>query len=209
MSLSNNLVSYLDNTLLSDILLVYNDGSINKAINCRVFTKNTTLHDDKLTIVYCKKTNTFIVYMGIYKFKDDITLVDENGVTINHLTGLTDSGKMVNKQNIQIMRMRDLITMYPDVKFINLPNKSKLCNINNLVYGIEYISSKTGKYKHAMLVSKYFGSKKNIHSGFIKYFNKMNDKLKSKSSILIVTDYDTWKSYYPETKIIKIQQQTH
>lgn len=188
-------------------MLVYHNGISHKAINCKVFNENTTIYDEPLTIVYCAITNTFIIYNGNYKFFDSITLSD-NINTFDHMTGLV-SDNIIQKHNIQCMRMRDLITLYPDVKFVDMPNKTKSCDLSNkLVYGIEYISSKTGKYKHAMLINKQYGSNKNINNNFIKYFNKMNDKLQSKSSVLIVTTKDSWLQYYPDSKIIKIQQQS-
>ena len=203
-----NTVSHIKGSKLSDIMLVYHNGLTHKAVSCKVFDKNMTIYDDPLTIVFCKTTGTFIVYNGKYEFIDDI-LLGNSSIKFDHMIGKTlDSNNIIQKHNIQVMRLTDLITMYPDVKFIDLPNKLTKCSLsNNFVYGIEYISSKTGKYKHAILINKEYGTKNNINKNFIRYFNKMNDKLKSKSSILVITCQDSWLKYYPNSKIIKIQRQ--
>lgn len=194
-------INHIKGSKLTDIMFVYHNGVSHKAISCKVFNKNITIYDDPITIVYCKQDNTFVAYTGSYTFVDDMNISDSTN-TYHYLVN------NLQKHNIQCMKMRDLITMYPDVKFVDMPNKTNSCNLTQLVYGIEYISSKTGKYKHAMLINSQYGTNKNINNNFIKYFNKMNDKLKSKSSVLIVTTKDTWLRNYPDSKIIKIQPQS-
>ena len=141
--------------------------------------------------------------------------------------------KAIKKFQVDIKILRNVFTEYPDCKYMvlsdNIPVKSILNlkyyeneNIlfkyvepsdefhpKTLVYLIQYISSKDQSIKSTILVgydanSRTITGYNVVESGVYKYLMNYDDKIKQKLGFVIPTMWFTWKSFYPNAKIIYI-----
>lgn len=144
--------------------------------------------------------------------------------------------KNIRKDEVRIMTVRNILAKYPDCLFIDTKkidtNKSKIVdesyyngrdilypvlNYNDvyhpktLIYIIEYMSKKTGKYKYTVIVPKgvekdrvnpnNYNIKKN---GFDNYIFQLFDKIREKNGMVYNCLWFAWNSAHPDSKILKL-----
>ena len=230
---------YQQNINLENIVLVYSDGISFKGIDMRVFEYNPIIYDKffenniyyDISITHCPYSYCSCIYFGKFTLdgykNGNIIILDENNNKVQQLSGLSEDDPTLYYRRIDtaIMTLRNLFTLYPDHKFINYDNTQKSIfdknlkikfntDLNNIhpktfIYGIEYLSTKTGTKKYAALFSKYSSEKleNNFNitdTGYHKYFKKLIKQLKKKIAIVTPCFWYVWKEFYPNTKIINI-----
>jgi hypothetical protein len=248
-----------DNISLSDPVVVYNDGRKWKFILLDIvksypivydkyyekFKKNGKLSVSDITLTYCPYSSSVLIYFGKYKptgevYNNNLIISDNINSFVMQITGIeynrTDqkrTNKLIRRAEAKIMTLRDILTMYPDCKYLDFTNNkdpilsekytiSTKINYKNdnykkdyhpktLVYGIEYLSSNTdSELKYTVIIPK-DAKKDKINSYNIKenkiddYFNpKMIEKIRDKSGIIIPCYYFAWTSMFPQTKVVKL-----
>lgn len=171
---------------LNDMFYVYSNGNIYKGIKCDYLRARGTFHD-----YYSDKTIPITIiwwndYVTIYKGKFEII----NGV-LRDLNGEYDIVKGKGKDrlgrlSVRLMSLREILVNYPDCELLGEGMEG--CDIGKLVYCIEYISSKTGKYKRTIINNTKI-TKLN------KYIRKLDHKLGIKCAIIIIGNYDTFRVF--------------
>ena len=244
---------------LQDPVVVYNDGRKWKFIFLDIlksypivfdkyyekFKTNGKLLVSDITLTYCPYSSSVLIYFGKYKptgevYNNNLIISDNSNSFIIQLSGIEytridkkRTNKIIRRAEAKIMTLRDVLTMYPDSKYLEfmndknpvLPKKYSLTHQLNypndkynkdyhpktLVYGIEYLSSNTKfDLKYTVIIPK--DAKKNkVNSYNIKenkiddYFNpKMIEKIRDKSGVIIPCYYFVWMSMFPKTKIVKL-----
>jgi hypothetical protein len=224
------------NLTLNSIIMVYNNGLEFKAIDLKIFAKSPIIYDKyyendtvyNISVVHCPYSFASRIYFAKFVLSsevinDSIILIDTDTKTkVLQFTGKVlgdDSGDtFYRRKDVVVMTLRNSLTLYPDYSYfvetdeikqlkkfdVVLPSKYAF-----IVYGIEYLSSRTGEKKYSVVVSKYASSiiDNNYNykdSGYQKYFDKIIKKLKLKSALVTPCYYFVWKKYYPNSKIVKI-----
>lgn len=224
---------------LKDIILVYNDGISYKSIDINIFNNCPIIYDKyyennkyyDISITHCPYSFSSNIYFGIFTSKmelynGNILIIDEENNKVCQFTGKSlDNEKYYRKKDVVIMTLRNSLSLYPDYKYLVSETKNikvkklKLYNKNDphfkkihpktLIYGVEYLSSKTGTKKYTAVISKYASEilENNYNytdSGYYKYFKKLLKKLQDKSAIVTPCFWYLWINFYPDTKIVKI-----
>lgn len=199
--ISNPVFTTFDKKLkLSDTVVLYNDGMFWKAIPYDIMLEYPVIHDSyegsPITIYVCPFTLFSCVYFGEYMptdktYEDNLVISSKNNVLVPILNRVYDANMenivdlFIRKNEVKIMSLRNAISMYPDIKFIDTseikraePIKTKY---NQISYIIEYYSKKNNvdKYKYTIIIPKYnvFDTVKNK---FDSYFTKMIDMIRDK-----------------------------
>lgn len=93
----------------------------------------------------------------------------------------------------------------------NILDARKNNNIRDdtFIYGIEYLSFKTGKKKWAALIPTYASSDLDNNfnyetNGYHNYFKMQIKKFKKKSAIITPCYYKAWKIFFPTTRIVNL-----
>ena len=123
------------------------------------------------------------------------------------------------------MTLRNAISKYPDVHFIDYPvetNDFKSLKLNHpfkpynerynaytLLYVIEYVSKTTGKNKYSEIIpknsTKKEGTNYDIHqNGIETYLANMIEKIRERGGIMFPCFWAAWMGYMPNTKLIEL-----
>ncbi|ARF09554.1 hypothetical protein Indivirus_1_177 [Indivirus ILV1] len=207
---------------LSDIVILYNDGMHWKAVPHNIMLSYPVIHDTfennkKITVYVCPFTLFSCVYFGEFYPTNNIY----NGNLV-----LNDNGKIIipikdmhiKKNEVKIMSLRNAISMFPDILFINkdkIEIKEKILvddyiekKINKyqpkqIIYIIEYYSKKSDKFKYTVIVPKnnVFDIVKNKFSS---YFNNMIDKIRDKGGHIYPCYWFAWQITQSDFKTVEI-----
>lgn len=213
------------NMNLSDIVLAYSNGKKTKIIDIGILYENPIVYDNyysdiykgnngklqPISVTFCPYTSTGIIYFGKYTLgkslhNGNITLEKDNTV-ISQLSGITVSEEDIfetelRREEVKIITFRNAIAMYPDSAYSCKSDNQDFKKFP-IIYGINYISSIDLNNKYSAIVA----SNNHYHykdSGYFEYFEKMIDKIREKSGIIIPTTLDTWKKFYPKTKLVSL-----
>jgi hypothetical protein len=220
---------------LTDTVILYNDGFFWKAIPHEIMLKYPVIQDkyeDKIISVYsCPNTLFSCVYFGEFvpgnpldnpldnslnnhNYRNNLTLVSENNLIVPIMNKIYDRETMnltdlyIRKGEVKIMTLRNAISIYPDIRFINTscinmkePNiiSNNKGQKNQIIYLIEYYSKKIyqdynhNNYKYTAIIPKnnVFDIKKN---NFDKYFNKMIEKIRDKGGHIYPCYLNAWEN---------------
>jgi len=189
-----------------------------------VLSPTNTVEKD-ITLSYCPKTSACVIYFGKYtvykhdKYKNNIILQDSkdigklliqfNGNFINTGTQTPAKYQPIRRLSTKIMTLRNAISMYKDPLYLH-PHKTYEVSCTKLpykiVYGIEYeIPNKNFAKKYSVIIGKSDGTNY-IKSLYHTYFNKMYDKVIEKEGFIMPCYIDSWKLFYPETKVINLSK---
>lgn len=245
------------NTKLSENVIVYNNGREWKVIAYDIIVMYPIIHDiyfsnikgesgitaQPITVVVCPYTLYSAVYFGEYIsnnkiYNNNIVLADinEDGQILipilNNVYDVTADkplDKIIRKNEVKIMTLRNAISNYPDCLFINAkkihkfdpivphdylqsnhiyygsPLFSKKMHPKTLIYIIEYKSSQ--EYEHSLKNTVIIPKKNNLdidNNGFGKYFDEMINDIRDKGGMIYNCLWFAWISTYPKSKIIKL-----
>ena len=248
-------VSVPEKSKLTDTVFVYNNGLAWRIVTHAIQQVYPVIHDiyfelDKtypITVIMCPFTFLSIVYFGTFNpidkvYNNSITLINQENKDIlliplqNKFYSLSTGkliesvGNTVRRDEVKIMTLRNAISKYPDVHFIETNNDRNNNNNNNfkslklnhsfkpydekynaytLLYVIEYVSKKTGKNKYSAIIpknsSKKEGTSYDIHqNGIETYLASMIEKIRERGGIMFPCFWAAWISYISNTKLIKL-----
>ena len=220
---------------LSDTIVLYNDGMHWKAIPQTIMLSYPVIHDNYdnkiITIYSCPFTLFSCVYFeefipGTHVYNNNLTLINENKNTLIvpiigslfNKEDMTILDNYIRKGEAKIMTLRNAISLFPDILFLNTEKKVDKPLVNTdysknkysnkyspkqIVYIIEYHSKKQEKLKYSVVIPKnnIFDISKNK---FLLYFNKMIDKIRDKGGHIYMSYWFAWDSTHTNYKIINI-----
>lgn len=235
--------NYSKSLKLADTVILYNDGMHWKAVPFTMILSHPVIHDTfennkKISVYVCPFTLFSCVYFGEYVpgnkvYNNNLTLIDKDKLlipiinTIYNKDDMTISDLYIRKNEVKIMTLRNAISMFPDILFINhesITKKSYLVDndyIKNniikyshaqysdkyhpkqIVYIIEYHSKKQNELKYSIIVPKnsIFDVVKNK---FWLYLNNMIDKIRDKGGHIYPCYWFAWSATHTSFKIIDI-----
>lgn len=228
---------------LNDIVILYNDGMHWKAIPQKIMLSYPVIHDKYednkvITIYSCPFTLFSCVYFGEYMpgnsvYNNNLTLNNKDILIIPILGNVYNKDSMtimetfIRKGEVKIMSLRNAISMFPDILFINTESinkkeslidsdymKDKIVKYSHadysdkfhpkqIIYVIEYYSKKKNGYKYTAIIPK-----NNIldiaKNKFLQYFNKMIDKIRDKGGHIYSCYWFAWDATHNNFKTIEI-----
>lgn len=178
------------------------------------FTKSNDLYNGNIVLID-KDNNMVSQFSGeilfsnikkYYRRKDVIVMTLRNSLSIypdyNYMVDASTKPNIVAKEYYE----NDKLYLSDDTYNAN---KKYFKNIHpkTLIYGVEYLSTKTGKKKYTAILSKYSSNivENNYNykdSGYYKYFKKLLNKLKKKSAVVTPCFWYVWVIFNPDTKIV-------
>jgi len=192
--------------------------------------KKITIYVCPYTLFSCVYFEEFLPYTQVYN--NNLILINKNKqiyipILNKYISGDLLVDKYMRINEVKLMTFSNAIKLYPDCQFndilqskliypltcsdyltnnIILFKHKKFSNLHHckkLIYIIEYKSCKQNNYKYTILLPKEnsYDIKKN---GFIKYFNKMIDKIRNKGGIIYPCLWFAWNAFYPISKIINL-----
>ena len=218
---------------LTDNVVLYNDGMHWKAIPQTIMLSYPVIHDNYdnkiITIYSCPFTLFSCVYFeefipGTHVYNNNLTLINENKNTLLvpiigslfNKEDMTILDNYIRKGEAKIMTLRNAISLFPDILFMDTENVNVNININikkllvnpdyskkysakQIVYIIEYHSKKQEKLKYSVVIPKNntFDISKNK---FLLYFNKMIDKIRDKGGHIYTCYLSAWSATHANSK---------
>lgn len=200
-----------------DISITFCPYSFTARIYFGKFKKSKNIHNGNIVLLDCENTEVS-QFLG--------KPIDEADMTY------------YRKKDVIITTYRNALTLFPDFLYILPINKStdtndnskqdylkpKDCDIRHdtsidykkvlpdtFIYGVEYLSKKTGKKKYTAVISKYsspvFEDNFNYRdTGYYMYFTKFLKKIVRRSAIITPCLWYVWVYHYPNTSTVFISQ---
>lgn len=235
---------------LNEKVVAFNDGINWHAISLKLmymypviyiaFNNSKTGIVTQMSLLLCPYTCFTAVFDSTLSYKNDsitqdengfIKVVDENNNDIDLLDGSFVKNKTkenIKRIEVNLMTLRDMVTLYANIKFIVLTKNNKLPNpiINlsyleeklgsehvihpkTLVYVIEYKSTKNEEYKQTILIGS--GASYDNSSGFninkngiTKYMNVNDTKIRQRSGFIYPIMWFVAKKMFPDANVIKL-----
>lgn len=176
-------------------------SSIKEKIN-----KNIYYHD--ISIIYCPITSIILIHDDKYYLHNTVTDQCINLIKDGKVCSVIDLIKSdAHKYDIVLMKYNYILreypdAMYPDLKKIDTSGHKKLNHyidkyVGNIVYLIQYKSSKDNKYKYSVLIS-------NNSNNIIEYAKTYDKKIKTKLGLITPIFFKAYANIFSEAKIIKL-----
>jgi len=185
-----------------------------------------------ISVIVCPFTLTSLVIEGIFyptSYVKNSCLVVSDGV--NTFPVIENPPKFTKRYQISVRILRNVFTEYPDCKYMVLNNNIELKPLLNidyfynkkilfsydsppdqfhpktLVYLIQYKSSKDHNDRVTIIVGRDANSDKASGfdiktSGVLNYLRESDEKIIEKFGFVIPLLWFSWKSFYPNSKII-------
>lgn len=247
---------------LTDPVFVYSDGKSWKIIPLNISLVSPIIYDNfydsaidnnsitKICIYICPFSLFSVIYFGEFisfnkVYNNNLVLKDskENEVIIPSLDNIykensdtntyTLIDKIIRKNEIRIMTLRNAISKYPDCLYIDNSYLNKFDPIvplnyikndqiffpnnkfNNqyhpktIIYIIEYKSKRTHSYKKTVLLtidasSDSVNTVDIVKNGFDVYFQRMSEKIRNRGGLIYPCFWFVWNGIYPDSKVIKL-----
>jgi hypothetical protein len=160
-----------------------------------------------VSITRCPYTSTIVIYEGKMKLGDtenNNIILKKNGSNIQQLTGecsKKNGNCFVRRWEAYVMTLSNVLHELTDCEYlINETDGDTICEIDTSdeMVGLSYESSDIN------IGQKYFAI---VSDDFIKikeYISQFHEKMTKKNGFLIPTRIDTWMSFHPDSKKIKL-----
>lgn len=194
----------------------------------KIRKKNKNIISD-ITIAFCPFSMSSVVYFGRYELTNNLyqnNLVMRDVKNSDHLVTQLD-GKIysetdniriferLRKGEAKIMTLRNAITSLPDCTFLQETKEIRdqepipLKNKSQIVYGLEYLSSRVENSednKYTAIVPKDGKNKYDIQKNGIKdYLDGMIEKIREKGGIIVPSSEEAWLQFHPDSKKLELK----
>ena len=232
---------------INDKVIAFNNGINWVAVSLKVIrtypiiyitfsdTKNSKISE--MSLITCPYSCFSAVFDKNLLYKNNklthdkygvIEITDKKNNDINLIEGyIKKNSKNIKRYEVNIMTLRDMMTLYPNIKFLVTKKENKknvpadihslklkhdidyLVHPQTLVYVIEYKSSKINGYKRTAIIgsdastSKYSGFSIN-NNGITKYMNNNDTTIRQKSGFIYPIFWFAVIKMYPNINVIRL-----